>query len=68
MSMETLSDEEAAKIEAANAKHVEPSSTTADDEEQGDDEDSGKMKPNSGNGAQMPWGSWTQTLGDLEVR
>jgi hypothetical protein len=41
------------------------------DEDAGPDqkeEDKGKLKPNSGNGANLPTYTWTQTLADLEVR
>mgnify|MGYP001793596799 CR=1 FL=1 len=38
----------------------------SDDEE--DEKDKGKLKPNTGNGADMDNYSWTQTLQDLEVK
>ena len=28
----------------------------------------GKLRPNAGNGGDADWGTWTQTLGDVEVR
>ena len=45
---------------------VATTSSDADDDE--DPKDKGKLKPNDGNGCDMPNYSWTQTLTDIEVR
>lgn len=41
--------------------------TDEEKDEEEDEADAGKLKPNSGNGADMDQYSWTQTLQDLEV-
>lgn len=52
----------AAKVDA---KKEEGAGADADEEE--DDENSGKIKPNAGNGADMDNYSWVQTLQDLSI-
>ena len=57
----------AAAAAAAAAEEAEkPSEVDSGDEEEGNEK--GLLKPNLGNGANMPTYSWTQTLADVEVR
>lgn len=78
-----ITDEEAEKLEQemknkktddvngvpeSEAGDEKPSDSKNEEDEDDDPKEKGKLKPNSGNGCDLPNYKWTQTLQDIEVR
>jgi len=73
--VEEITDEEEQKIKEEQKKQTQsetqsekPKAGEKKEKQEGDEEDDGKLPPNSGNGSETDRYSWTQTLSEVEVK